>query len=95
MGVLQCTKDVFSTVQLSDDPMDTFFGVVAFEDFGVHAGILEAGGIGFLPLGFNARQPAIYECCVGNKSYRPQTYVLGSPHKSKKEIVHVQSPYIP
>ena len=40
--------------------------------------------------------PAIYECCVGNKSYRPQTYVLGSPHKSKeKKIVHAQSPYIP
>ena len=65
---------------------EVFLGVV---DFDVRPGTIRG-----IP-NVNSLAPAIYECCV-NKSYRPQKYVLGSPHETKKKkILHARSPYIP
>ena len=91
-GCTPYTKNVFA--EIDEDNEDGFFylGVIAFDDF--HG--FEAGDISYLPsTASQVGMPTIYECCVGNKSYRPQTYVLGSPHKTKKKIIHAQSPYIP
>ena len=40
----------------------------------------------------DAKLPAMYECC---KLYHSQKYVLGSPHKTNKKIVHGYTPYSP
>ena len=79
--------------KVAETRLPIMVGVLAFDEIDV----FDAGDIyAFFPVNPFTQYPAIYECCVGNKSYHPQTYVLGSPHESnKKKIVHAQSPYIP
>ena len=92
-GCTPYTKNVFA--EIGDGPFEdglSYFALIAFDMFEE----LNAGDISYVQIDLSqAPFPAIYECCVGSKSYRPQTYVLGSPHKTKKKIIHAQSPYIP
>ena len=74
---------------------DVVFGIINYETESMAGVIFSVPLSLFNDVSFPSQLPAIYECCVGNKSYRPQTYVLGSHHETKKKILHAQSPYIP
>ena len=67
-----------------------FVGLIAFDMF---PGAITSVALDIL-VGRDIQLPAIYECCVGNKTYCTQKYVLGSCQETKKKIVHTQSLYI-
>ena len=96
-GCTPYTNNVFLDLPPFTVDQTVWVGVIAYDSFLSDMFELGAGDIAYDAISSSDfALPAIYECCVGNKSYHPQTYVLGSPHEThKKKIVHAQSLYIP
>ena len=96
-GCTPYTNNVFLDVPPFKFFQTVWLGIIASDNARPTGFELVAGDISYFTISTSLLAlPAIYECCVGNKSYHPQTYVLGSPHEThKKKIVHAQSPYIP
>ena len=85
-GCTRYTENVFARDPTNVRAPNVAVGVIAFDN----VELTRPGDIAdFSP----ARTfGAMFECCIVKKSYRPQKYVLGSPHNTNKKLVHMYSP---